>query len=132
MASAAAKARTAAALALYLKGQKEVAELKAKLKLAQSKTLAAGTLYQRAIVAEEKERVAALAPAMVARPSKKTPTKTAKMAAVSAKVAVCRPFVPVKRGRPTDGSCNACKRRLMGLKGGKAHTCGRPRYARFG
>ena len=98
IASAAATARTAAALALYLKGQKEVAELKAKLKLAQSKTLAAGTLYQRAIVAEETERVAALAPAIVPRPSKKTPPKTAKTAAVSAKVAVCRPFVPVKRG----------------------------------
>ena len=106
--------------------------MKARHKLVQSQTLAAGSLYQRAAVEEVKERVAALAPAMVARPSKKTPTKTAKTAAVSAKVAVCRPRVPIKRGRPTDGSCNACKRRLAGLKGGKAHTCGRPRYARFG
>ena len=132
MASFAAKARTASAAALFAKRQQDLDAARALVKERQSLLFVAGQLLTNAKVAEERERVAALNPSLVARSTKATPTKTtAKSKAVSAKVAAkCVPFV--KRGRPTDGSCNACKRRLAGLKGGKAPTCGKTPYARTG
>ena len=132
MASFAAKARTASAAALFAKRQKDLDAARALVKERQSLLFVAGQLLTKAKVAEERERVAALNPSLVARSTKATPTKTtAKSKAVSAKVAAkCVPFV--KRGRPADGSCNACKRRVAGLKGGKAHTCGKIPYTRTG
>ena len=134
MASFAAKARTASAAALFAKRQQDLDAARALVKERQSLLFVAGQLLPKAKVAEEKERVAALNPSLVARSTKATPTKTtAKSKAVSAKVAAkCVPFKPAKRGRPTDGMCNFCKWRLAGLKGGKAHTCGKIPYTRIG
>ena len=132
MASSAAKARTASAAAFFAKRQQAYDAVKALLKVRAAELFVASQLLTKAKVAEERERVAALNPSLVSKSTKATTTKTtAKSKAVSAKVAAkCVPFV--KRGRPTDGSCNACKRRLAGLKGGKAHTCGKTPYARVG
>ena len=38
------------------------------------------------------------------------------------KAIVCSPYSPE--------TCNACRRRVMGLKGGKAHTCGKIKWHR--
>ena len=38
------------------------------------------------------------------------------------KATVCSPYSPA--------TCNACRRRVMGLKGGKAHTCGKIKWHR--
>ena len=134
MASFAAKVRTASVAALFAKRQKDFDAAKALVKERQSLLFVAGQLLTKAKVAEERERVAALNPSLVARSTQATPTKTtAKSKALSSKVAAeCVPFKPVKRGRPTDGLCNACKRRAAGLRGGKAHTCGKTPYARTG
>ena len=48
----------------------------------------------------------------------------------TAKGKVCKVIAKPSRGRPSSGECNQCRRLLMGLKGGKAHTCGKIPYNR--
>ena len=50
------------------------------------------------------------------KPGKPKVTKTV------TKAAVCTPYNPT--------TCNACRRRVMGLPGGKAHTCGKIKWHR--
>ena len=122
--------RVATARAIHIANQNVVTDLVNKLKEARAAVKVSGDNLAKEIKLEEEAKIMKMmGPSKWVKPTKKVPVikKTEK----SAK---CQPFVPVKRGRgrPSDGSCNACKRLLAGKKGGRPHICGRIPYSRLG
>ena len=116
----------AAARSIHAANQKDVVELLTKLKVARAALKVSGDLVAKEAAKAMKEKISTTLP----KPTVKPKVTVGKLSVK--KAAVCKPYVPVKRGRPSDGSCNACKRLLLGKKGGKPHTCGRIPYSRIG
>ena len=114
-----------AARILHAANTKRVNELVNQLKEARAKMKVSGEAVAREVAQEERMKLAKLTP--------KPKASVAKVIKVAKKQdLVCKPFVPAKRGRPSSGECNACKRLLLGKKGGKPHICGRVPYSRIG
>ena len=104
-------------------------ELVTQLKIARAALKVSGDLLAKETVKAEREKLAKVLPKQAVKPKAEV-GKVVK--ALTKKSVVCKPYVPVKRGRPSSGECNACKRLLLGLKGGKPHVCGRVPYSRIG
>ena len=123
-------AAIALARAIHQANVKKVEDAVLKLKEARAAAKASGDNLMKE---KKKEEVAKVKSLM--GPSKLVkPVKAVSGVKKTVKPMLCKPFVPVKQGpgRPSDGSCNACKRLLAGKKGGKPHICGRVRYSRLG
>ena len=114
-----------AARLVHAANTRAVADLVFKLKLARAAQKVSGDAVAREVVQEERNKLAKLSP----KP-KATVKKMGKP--LGKKGTICKPCEPAKRGRPSSGECNACKRLLAGKKGGKPHTCGRIPYSRIG
>ena len=119
-------AGVSAARLVHEANQKAVNEALTKLKLAKAAWRVSGLALEREVAKAERAKLDKLSPPKL----KATVPKMTK--AIGKKAKVCKPLVPAKRGRPSSGECNACKRLLLGLKGGKRHICGRVPSSRIG
>ena len=122
-------AAVALARAIHQANVKKVEDAVLKLEEARAAAKASGENLMK----DKKEEAAKISSLM--GPSKLVkPVKAVSGVKKTVKPMLCKPFVPVKQGpgRPSDGSCNACKRLLAGKKGGRPHICGRVRYSRLG
>ena len=108
-----------AARAVHAANTKWLTDALFQVKLARAACKASGDIVAREVGKEQKDKIANVKPKVVV--GKKQP---------KVKGAVCKVIAKSIRGRPSSGECNQCRRVLMGLKGGKAHTCGRIPYNR--
>ena len=125
-------AALATARAVHAANQKRVLDLVSQRKEARAAFKVSGDAVAKEVREEEKKKLAKLLPKPPAKPKVDGATKVNETKKHHLKPAVCKPVAPVKRGRPSSGECNACKRLMLGLKGGKPHTCGRVPYSRIG
>ena len=100
------------------------------MKEARAALRVSGDAVVKEVREEEKRKLAKAVPKPLPKPTVKPKAEGVKKDHLK-KPAICKPVVPAKRGRPSSGECNACKRLLLGLKGGKPHTCGRVPYSRI-
>ena len=130
----------ATAKAIHAANAKRLLSLREQLQEAQVAYRVSGAVVERETRLEEKKKLEARLPKLVAKslakaapaPTTKSTVKGVRGAHLKKAVSVCPPCgVPRKVGRPSSGECNACKRLLLGKKGGKPHTCGRVRYSRM-